>query len=281
VDIVLTGIARSGTTLACHLLNQLPQCVALHEPMNPTELTILDFPKGYLDGITKFFREQRHSLLSVGRAVSKSRLGEVPDNPFDVKLSSSGLRVSMCTKQEIHFCKQLSDNFRLVIKHPNFFAATLEVLAGTFPCFAIIRNPLAVLLSWHSIQAPVQDGRIPMGEAFDKELGASLMSEPDRLERQIVIMRWYFERFSRVLPRDQVIKYEDVIATKGRALSGIDPAADSLATPLSSRNSNHLYDASLVERLAKRLLEEDAIYDSFYSRQDLEEVRDLLCHGRQ
>ena len=38
MDIILTGIARSGTTLSCSLLNKLPQCVALHEPMNPAEL---------------------------------------------------------------------------------------------------------------------------------------------------------------------------------------------------------------------------------------------------
>lgn len=38
MDIILTGIARSGTTLSCSLLNKLPQCVALHEPMNPDDL---------------------------------------------------------------------------------------------------------------------------------------------------------------------------------------------------------------------------------------------------
>jgi len=38
VDIILTGIARSGTTLTCFLLNKLPQAVALHEPMDPSQL---------------------------------------------------------------------------------------------------------------------------------------------------------------------------------------------------------------------------------------------------
>ena len=44
MDIILTGIARSGTTLSCSLLNKLPQCVALHEPMNPAELVDLLLP---------------------------------------------------------------------------------------------------------------------------------------------------------------------------------------------------------------------------------------------
>lgn len=32
-DIILTGVPRSGTTLACLLLSKLPDVVALNEPM--------------------------------------------------------------------------------------------------------------------------------------------------------------------------------------------------------------------------------------------------------
>ena len=58
MDIILTGIARSGTTLSCSLLNKLPQCVALHEPMNPAELVGLDFPDAYLARVASFFAER-------------------------------------------------------------------------------------------------------------------------------------------------------------------------------------------------------------------------------
>ena len=34
-NIVITGPGRSGTTLTCHLLNKLPNTVALSEPINP------------------------------------------------------------------------------------------------------------------------------------------------------------------------------------------------------------------------------------------------------
>jgi hypothetical protein len=33
--VLITGTPRSGTTLVCHLLNQLPDTVALNEPMQP------------------------------------------------------------------------------------------------------------------------------------------------------------------------------------------------------------------------------------------------------
>ncbi len=35
-NIILTGVPRSGTTLICHLLNQLPGVGALHEPLEKT-----------------------------------------------------------------------------------------------------------------------------------------------------------------------------------------------------------------------------------------------------
>ena len=77
MDIILTGIARSGTTLSCSLLNKLPQCVALHEPMDPEDLVGLGFPEAYMARIASFFAAQRASLLGSGTAVSKARDGRV------------------------------------------------------------------------------------------------------------------------------------------------------------------------------------------------------------
>ena len=147
MDIILTGIARSGTTLTCSLLNMLPQCVALHEPMNPSGLVGIPFPYGYLERISAFYTAQRHSLLGSGRAVSKARGGSIPDNPFDSSIVNDRLRPSTVQNQEVVFGKNLKEGFRLVVKHPNFFTATLSVLKDVYPCYAIIRNPLAVLLS--------------------------------------------------------------------------------------------------------------------------------------
>ena len=201
MDIILTGIARSGTTLSCALLNKLPQCVALHEPMNPAALTGLPFPDAFLAAVGSFFASQRASLLASGPAVSKARGGRVPDNPFESAPSATGLRPSTVENQEVRFDKHLEPGFRLVVKHPNVFTATLTTLLTRFPCYAIVRHPLASLLSWHSIQAPVNVGRLPFGEAFDAELRSRLATEPDRLERQIAILRWYFSRYRALLPR--------------------------------------------------------------------------------
>ncbi len=272
MDIILTGIARSGTTLTCSLLNMLPQCVALHEPMNPSSLSESPFPHGYLEQISAFYAEQRVSLMEHGRAVSKARGGSIPDNPFESTIVNDRLRPSTVQNQEVDFGKNLKEGFRLVVKHPNFFTATLSVLKDVYQCYAIVRNPLAVLLSWHTIQAPVNQGRLPYGEAFDARLKSDLSSESDRLERQIIILKWYFTQYSSHLAPRHVIKYEDLVASGGRALAVIDPDAVVLTEQLKSRNVNAIYDAKLVCHLSARLLADESIYSGFYGRSDIDQL---------
>lgn len=113
MDIILTGIARSGTTLSCALLNKLPQMVALHEPMNPAELVGLAYPDGYLERIGDFFTAQRASLMTSGHAISKARDGKVPENPFVETDDPAGLRRSSDGNQNVQFGKELNEGFGL------------------------------------------------------------------------------------------------------------------------------------------------------------------------
>jgi hypothetical protein len=279
MDIVLTGIVRSGTTLSCWLLNKLPTCVALHEPIDPNSLLGLDFPAEYLDEVKKFFITQRASLISSRIAVTKASKGAIPDNPFDGKAANGRLRASTVQVQNVYFDKPLEEGFRLVIKQPNFFTATLGALTTRFPCFAIVRNPLATLLSWQTVEARFNDGRVPAAEAFDETLKQELESEPSRLERQLIILRWYFARYASLLPADRVIKYEDIVATGGRILAIIDPAAASLQVKLENRNRNPIYDRDQVGELARLLLRDETIYKAFYTGREVEELFSALSRG--
>jgi hypothetical protein len=270
LDIILTGIARSGTTLTCSLLNKLPQTVALHEPMNPADLVGLDVSTAFLDRVADFFAAQRASLLASGTAVSLARGGVVPDNPFEPTCAPAGLRPSTVGSESVQFAKQLRTGFRLAIKHPNCFTATLPALLTRYPCYALIRNPLAVLLSWNTIQAPVHDGHLPYAEAFDDALRKALAAEPDRIERQFIILDWYFSRYAELLPPAHVMRYEELVASRGRALAVVDPAAAGLDEPLESRNASSLYDAAQVADLAGRLLDRVAVTRGFYSAAAIE-----------
>jgi len=272
MNIILTGIPRSGTTLACTLLNQCPQTVALHEPMAPAQLAGLP-PAAIVEEIQIFFDSQRQSLLRDGMAISKSRGGQILSNPFMEEITPGSLRQSIDSNGMVHFDKSLRQDFQLVVKQPNAFTALLDVLKTSFPCFAIIRNPLSVLLSWQSINANIHRGRIPMAEAFDSDLSRRLVEEEDRISRQILILDWYFCRYSDLLPRGRVIRYEDIIESGGAALSGIDFDASQIGEQLENRNRNRLYDASMAVPLAMRLLsEKDHAYHDFYRDCDIENL---------
>ena len=60
------------------------------------------------------------------------------------------------------------------------FAALLGRLSERFECFAIVRNPLATLASWNSLDwFPLKDGHSPIGEKLDVDLAAALAKKPD------------------------------------------------------------------------------------------------------
>ena len=241
-NVLVTGPPRSGTTLTCHLLNKLPDTVALHEPMKPKKFAQLKDYEEICCSIKRFCDEQRESIHTRKRAISKNVGGAVPDNPFGAGRSDAGLRQSLISKGEIVVDKDLSRDFMLIVKHPAAFTAVLEGLVERFPVYAVIRNPLGTLASWSSIDVNVQSGHAPAAERLDPDLKAKLAAIDDDLDRQIYLLGWFHEQFRRYLPERSIIRYESVIESGGRALSVVRPEAEKLSQPLESRNKNKLYD---------------------------------------
>lgn len=273
MDIVLTGLPRSGTTLSCHLLNNLPATVALHEPLDLRGL-VKCAPEARLAWVEAAFADMRRQLLTAGTAVSKARAGIIEDNQYEQIPGSDGVRRSLLTRQVVHFDKPLAPDFKLVIKHPNAFTALLPALARRFPCFALVRNPLAAILSWNSTGIPLGAGRAPMAEAFDPWLRRSLHAEPDLILRQVTILARYYERYHSSLPAGSVVRYEDLVDTDGRALAVVDPASRGLSQHLTNHNLNPSYDRRSVRPIAEVLLARDDSFWRYYSRGDVEELRD-------
>jgi hypothetical protein len=266
-NVAITGLPRSGTTLACNLLNQVPNVVALHEPMPAGELRGLDEGE-FLRRAVRFFEEQRASILAEGVAVSKSAGGRVPQNPLADSVVD-GKRKRNLDGRSIVVDNVTSPGFDLCIKHPSMFTARLPQMVDVFDCYGLVRNPLSVLLSWRDCGMPVAKGRIPAAEGVDRELAARLEAQESVLDRQLVLIDYFFGRFAEYLP-DRVVKYEDVIATGGRALQRIVPAAANLDEPLVSRNDRALGQDADALRIAERLLREDSACWHFYERADVE-----------
>src|SRR5438105_8697429 len=272
-NVLITGTPRSGTTLLCSLLNKLPDTVALHEPMN-----VWEFPKcpdaGTIANVIEgFCAETRRSLHEHGYAMSKHVGGHIPDNVAADQVNRSGTRLRHTEHGPVHVEKPLSPDFVLAIKHPVAFTALLETLSQRFECFAIIRNPLATLASWNSLAwLNVKNGHAPIGEKLDSQLQRDLAAEPDAIERQLQILDWFYQRFRRFLPERALIKYEDLVSSRGRELAKFFPSAEEFDENLSSKNVNKFYDRALMIELGERLLRRQGILWDYYSKQDVEKL---------
>lgn len=275
-NIILTGVPRSGTTLCCNLLGQAPDTVSLFEPMPVHEL-----PREHTAAVSTigaFFQASRASLLDAGTATSQQVGGQVPDNPFGNEVGAGGLRIRTAHLGDIRVDKALSGAFTLVIKHNAAFTALLAELVPAFECYAVVRNPLAVLASWNSVDLPVTGGRLPAGERLDPGLSDRLDAEPDVLERQLHLLDWLFGRFERCLPDERIVCYERVVASDGQALA----AATGVAVPplpLRSRNANRLYDPDACRRYAERLYRHEGPWRRFYGNDDVAGALDVLREG--
>jgi hypothetical protein len=289
-DIILTGIPRSGTTLTCHLLNKLPNTVALHEPLLWDHIRDPADHRTICDEVDRFFRQTRESCLASGTAITKHSGGLVPDNPMGDypgyarllrvvgKLISGrdtrvawGLRRPRVTRGTVCVGKPLSPNFQICIKHTGPFTALLPELLRRHPCYAVVRHPVSVLASWTSIDFPLRSGRFEEAERLQPELAHQLEAIPDSIDRQIHLLSWFYRSYLTLLPREKILRYEDIISTGGSALDAIIPAAADLAETLENKNKNKLYDRELMVRIAAHLkANEGPIWDLYPKESILE-----------
>lgn len=272
-NVILTGLPRSGTTLTCHLLNTLPDTVALHEPMQGRHVAGDVDDEERCRTIERFFAEQRASILAHGRAASRTFNGVIPDNPFGDALTDAGWRRHLDAKGEIAVDRELNPDFMLVVKHIASFTAMLAALVQRFRVYAVIRNPLAVLGSWSTLDAPLREGHVGPAERLDADLRAKLATYGDPIDRQIHLLGWFFEQFHRHLPASTVITYEALVESGGQVLSVIHPGARDFREPFENRNANLLYDRDYMLRAGDRLLATEGAYWAWYSR---DSVRNLL-----
>lgn len=273
-DLVLTGIPRGGTTLACRLLGQAPDTLALFEPMPVAELPT--DPAAAAGEIADYFAMVRRRALDEGCVPSKHYQGRVPDNPYGERVPGQQARPWLVEFGDIEVGKPLSGAFRLVIKHNAAFTALLPTLATRWPVLGIVRHPLAVLASWHSVDLPVSHGRLPAGERLDPALAAALSAEADVLRRQVIILEWFFERLTRWVPPSRLLRYEDIVGSSGRRLlQAAGLPADSSAE-LASRNTSAQYDPALAATLVAALRTHGGASLTLYSEAELDALADRM-----
>ncbi len=256
---LLTGIPRSGTTLCCKLLNEVDDVAALVEPW---EVQSMGDSRARMISATFAAFESAWHAAREGSIETKTNNEAIASNIVAPR-SHGGVRPVVATRQRLDVVP-LSAHGTLVVKHNAFFSALLPEIATAMPLFAIIRNPVAVLASWQSVDLPVRDGRIPAGERVDRALKSRLDACADRMARQLIVLDWFFERFRDHLAADRLIRYEEVVMATSPAFRLLRGAP---WTAL--ENENRRADAGLRRDLANVLIGAGGSFQAFYSTDEI------------
>jgi len=262
---LITGIPRSGTTLCCKLLNDRDDVVALHEPINPSDLP------GSITGLLAVANislqiDSFANAIQAGLPFPHGDKGGLQiDNPVG-DANQSGVRHVVAKRGMIQLPPRMVGSYQLVIKQNALFTALLPLLKEHYPIVCIVRNPIDVLLSWMTVDLPVNRGRLPAGERFSAEL-RELLNDKACLQRQLIIYQWFIRQFlTSGLP---ILRYEDVVATSGAALDkalGLPPIErDKLNAKERSFDKQTL---AKLELALPKLLELEL--GGFYTKQDIQ-----------
>ena len=279
---LLSGVPRSGTSLCCRLAGDLPDTVALSEPFNVKAFgtRMPRDPGSACTYIRDFVEAVREGIGAERRAPSVRVGGCLYDNIVASEPGNSGLREARGEWGHITIRKPLSAHFSLVIRDNAVFAALLPRLNECFPCLAVVRNPLSILASWQTVDLPVNRGRIPGAEPFDRELHRALEQELDVLRRQLTALDWLFARFQAHVPPENILRYEDLVESGGLTLFRRLGHARAQPVTLKNRNDNALYDRAVVDTLLEALLEAGGCWTRFYRPSECEQVADRIRNGR-
>ena len=278
--VIITGAPRSGTTLVCSLLNRLPDAVALNETMDVAALSSMSGNAVRVAAVAQYLADVRRAIVERAEKPERRLRGE-GDNMF-LPAAGGERRWAGAQMAFVPVGKPLRPDFTLALKHPNAFAALLPELSQRFDCCAVVRNPLAVLASWHSLDHPIRQGHAPMAEGLDQPLAQQLAAVEDEGTRRLALLDWYFRRFIEVLEPERILRYEDIIASNGTGLAGLAPQARQLPklldAPLENRNDNALYgtaEDALVDAEALLATPNHACW-RLYDQADVATLRDTL-----
>ena len=256
---LLTGPPRSGTTLLCQLLNEMPNAVALAEPMRPPShgdvaLAVAE--------VVAFAERMRAAAIAGESLPSKTIAGRVPSNFLDEPHVDRERRKIAVAESALVVDKPLSADFHLFVKHPAFFSALAKPLSARFPIGIILRNPLMVLASWQTVDMPIRDGHLPNAEAYRPELRAALATIADPLGRQIKIFETLLEWY-RELDGATIVLYENLIDHTRATLGTFLPGAREPESPI-YRYDDSRYQGVDIARLANALAPIARAIEFFY-----------------
>jgi len=253
-DLIITGVPRSGTTLAAAMIDQAPNALCLSEPDKHVELmTSATDAEDFVIRLGRDFEAVRQTILSGGSVLDRRRADGAPVTNYFGDPGPDGRRE---TAFAIRATARpgLSPDFVLGVKHNALYSAVLPeiIRSARFRVIAIVRDPVGLLLSYRSLDLPISRGRLPAGERFWPELAALGQAELGLLEKQARIVDLLLCRFARFSDRITVIPYEVFVADPVRLLAAaaVRPLVSSgIARRMPAPNCDNEENATLTEQI--------------------------------
>ncbi len=267
-NILITGIPRSGTSLFTGTLHKIPNSVALSEPVYFKKFKKSGFsPADYADELQKLVRQIRKDITE-GRPIPNRydvKSSEIATNYFNRVQGENGAQVEKTYEVREETIPVENAGFNLCIKNNAQFTACLDEIAKLvdFEIVTVVRNPLACILSWRSLNISISNGRQPGGEKFSKQL-KKIRKIDDLLMRQVKIIDWYFETYHRCRDRVRLVRYEDFVK-RPEMLREIANVPENFVFPqYSSMNKRKEYNFEEVENIRRYLNKQTEFVKRFY-----------------
>jgi hypothetical protein len=219
-NVIVTGIPRSGTTLAAALIDGLSDTVCLNEPHWHTARAAKD-ASGFAQWIEQDFEKLRRALLN-GEPVPDRRAhdGKAVTNYY--RSHDGGMEN---TFDIVPFTRPgLGADFTLAIKHNGPYLAVLPdlIASSAFTIIAIIRHPVEVIYSWRSLKLPISRGEMPNAAAFWPELAAIIRQDVDLLEKQVKLYDLMCQRIYEYRAQLHLLPYEMLVKEPQRLAGYLD-----------------------------------------------------------
>jgi hypothetical protein len=244
-NLIVTGIPRAGTTLTSALIDGMENAVCINEPKWQSAWSREGAARSaYVQRIADDFAAVRAALLAGDSIdVRASGDGSAVTNFFD--RSATGRKRKPLTVAPMSR-PGLAPDFLLAMKHNAHYACVLDELAALpdFSVLAIVRNPVATLLSWRSLSVPVSKGRMPAAEPYWPEIAEAAQGAPGLLVVQARIIELLFQRFHMLREKIAILRLEDIIASP-QALN--DLLGRRQRQPVAITPSNLMDEASATE----------------------------------
>ena len=209
-NVILTGIPRSGTTLATALIDGLPDCVCLNEP----RWQVLQDHKGNAEQLAHglaedFARIRAHLIAEHPVPDRRTAEGKAVTNFFSAGTRTNDHKIGMFIRAG------LTQDFTLAMKHNALYLSALPHLAhmSAFTIIAVIRNPVHTIASWRRLSLPVSSGHMPHAEIYWPTIKAIAQSGDEVLVKQVKLYDAICERLQERENTIHVLPYETLIHT--------------------------------------------------------------------